>query len=270
MEFKKIRYYLVVTGLVTLMMSFKHPVSNELPVLSLNDENPFYLLINPANSNILYGENIKRLSTNMTSRSLFKGNSTTAKAEIYYENTGKIVSHFIHPVDYFVISNSKGEVSLYNTKENTVTITQSLSFSTESSYFHFFLRDKANDMGLKDLGFKLNNTKYEEGLLITTWIPSIPGKQPITSIELAHENYKPIYLGYTDMNFKLFKKIYFNDYIDLKDLMLPQVITEIEYVSEKDSVIRKTTYSDFRINENAKDELINFKIPPNAKIEKLK
>ncbi|MBN4049778.1 hypothetical protein JYT36_00965, partial [Bacteroidales bacterium AH-315-N07] len=147
------------------------------------------------------------ISTDMITRSVHQGVKTIVKAEVFYHASGKMVSHFNYPVSYTVLNNAQGEISIYDPENNSVQTMQNDIFTSTTSNFHYFVHNKTNDMGLGDLGFKLIETKFEDHLKITKWVPKITMNQKLTSIELVHDNFKPIYIGYRDINYQVIKKI---------------------------------------------------------------
>jgi len=201
-------------------------------------------------SGFYYLKNIENIRIAMTTKVLEKGKKIIIKAEIYYQaRDGKMIIHYSYPTEYFFITNSKGEAKFYDPKNNTVYKKQHFMYSSESSYFYYFLSNKMNDMGLKDLGLHLSETKFEDNLLITTWFPKIIGDGKVGKVELVHENYKPIFMAYYDTKGKILRKVYYYQYADFNNISIPLKVTEFSYLPEGDSVITKTNYSDVKIND---------------------
>ena len=209
---------------------------------------------------------VRMVSLNMETKILSQGKYVTTTAEIFYKySEGKMVVHYQKPMEYIVISNSKGEAKIYNPKRNEVTVKQGIVFETEKSLFYYFFSNRINDLGLKDLGFVLSNTRFDEGLLITTWKPGLSSEY-ISKVELVHEKYVPIYVGYYDKKGKLAKKIFYYDYFSNGSVKLPRKVVEFSYLQDGDSIINRTVYSNFRFNEEAKSTWFDFNVPSNAKI----
>ena len=212
---------------------------------------------------------IERISMNLLSKSLQNGKSITTRAEVYYRiSGGLLVTHLTSPVEYLVISNDKGEMKMYDIKTNSISQMQASDFSSENSFIHDFLLGNTNDMGLRRLGFQLKNSKAEENMMITDWIPPAETNTPINHIELVHENYSPIYMAFYGKKDKLLSKIYYSKYQKVGDLTIPLTITEFQYHPNGDSTITKRVYSDTKLNEQVNEKWLNYKIPENAKIIK--
>lgn len=209
---------------------------------------------------------VQMLSMNLVSKSLQGGNSITTKAEVYYKVSGSVlVTHIFSPVEMLVITNDKGEFKMYNVKENTISQAQAADFSSENSFIHDFLNDNTNDMGLRKMGFQLQNTKVEDNMVITSWLPPLDVSTKMTRAELVHENYLPIYMAFYGKKEKLLSKIFYYNYQKTGELNIPQTITEFQYLPNGDSTITKRNYSDIKINEQVDMKWLNYKIPDNAK-----
>ena len=57
--------------------------------------------------------------------------------------------------------------------------------------------------------------------------------------------------------------MYFYQFTELRGIVFPEAITEIDYI-EEDSIITKTTFHDFDFDNKSDLELVNFEIPENA------
>lgn len=212
---------------------------------------------------------IERISMKLTSKSLQNGKSITTQAEVYYRIAGGLlVTHITSPMEYLVITNDKGEFKMYDIKANTVSQIQGFDFSSENSFVHDFLKGNTNDMGLRKLGFILKNSKVEDNLVITNWIPPLGANPKITRVEVVHENYSPIFMSFYGKKDKPISKIYYYNYKKTGDLSLPLTITEFQYHPNGDSTVTKKTYSDILVNDQVDDKWLNYKIPANAKIAK--
>ncbi len=209
----------------------------------------------------------EKISAHMVTKTLKHGLSTTITADVFYLSDGKMVTHFINPKEFILFQNGLGELKMYDPLANSVMIDQNPVYSSESSNFYYFFSTDGNNLGLKKMGFTNTSTRFEDGLMITVWTGPASVAKELTSVELAFEGTKPIYLGYQDRNFKTVKKIFFYDFLKVGGIDFPASITEINYVTENDSIISKTTYSDFKVDDQVDLKYINYKIPDNANAE---
>ena len=90
----------------------------------------------------------------------------------------------------------------------------------------------------------------------------------IKRVELVHKGQNPIFMKYIDPSERTIKKVYYYEYTKLGSVDFPQTITQIDYVTARDSIITKTAYGALKINEQVTSTLLDFVIPANAKIIK--
>lgn len=214
----------------------------------------------------LISDNISKISLKMETKSLTKGKLLKFQSEVYYlYKEGKMITRYTYPKEYFYISNKLGEAKIYFPDKNEVYVKTDKLFTTENNVLYIFLNNKTQDMGLMDLKFKVKETRFDEGLSVTTWIPPVELLSRISKVELVHENYQPIYSAYYKDE-KIVQKIYYYDYMILNQFSLPQNITQIDYFANGDSTINKITISDLKSGLKANSQYFDFIIPEDAKI----
>lgn len=211
----------------------------------------------------------EKLSMKLTAKTLQNGKSIVTQAEVYYRvSGGLLVTHLISPLEYLVITNNKGELTMYDIKENSIMQSQAADFNSENSFIHDFLNGKTNDMGLRSRGFQITSTEVEENMVITKWTPPVELASKMNRVEIVHENYSPIYMAFYGKKEKLISKIFYYNYRKTGDLNIPLTITEFQYHPNGDSTITKRAYSEIKVNEQVDEKWLNYKIPDNAKIVK--
>ena len=141
-------------------------------------------------------ENFERISLNMQSKKVVNGKLHITNADVFYNSDGKMVTHILAPFETIIINNTKGDLSIYNPKENQVYKDYNFTQGTETSSLYFFLKDKNNELGLRTLGFKLYTSKFENGLLITNWLPPAQYMKLFSSVELVYQQGKPVFLKF--------------------------------------------------------------------------
>ncbi len=208
----------------------------------------------------------QKVSMEMLTRSMYKGKLTSLKATVFYTSAGKMVSHYQEPTEMLISNNAKGEISLYNFKDNTVIQKQNSMMSTDVNQLFYFLENNKSDLGLAKIGFALIETKFKDGLKVTVWAPPMPLVRQISKVELAHDKSNPVFLGYFDMKGKAINKAFFYDYTMVGGLQFPASVTYISFKSANDSIIAKTSYFNFKIDQQVDEQYLNFNIPANAKV----
>ncbi len=201
----------------------------------------------------------------MESRTLHKGKKVTTKAEIYFTaKDGRMLTNFTSPTEIILIVNDKGEAQHYNVKKNSVFSYQDESLSSNTQTLYYFFTGKTQDLGLPAAGFRLMKTRKEDKLVIAEWAPINP-RNDIQKIELVYDNFLPIYAGYTNNGGAILKKVYFSDYYHSSKMSIPQKITEINYLEDKDSLINQTRYFNIKEDNQAISDFFQYKVPKNAK-----
>jgi outer membrane lipoprotein-sorting protein len=214
---------------------------------------------------------IEKLSLHLESKTLKERKVVTSKSDVFYKKAGGVmVTHFTSPFEFLVFTNAKGEIKMYDPKENAVSQAANIEMSSENSFLHQFLNGNSQDLGLKSQGFKVKGTHLNEGMVVTEFVP-VEASNKISRVELVHEKYKPVFMGMFDLKGKALQKVYYSNYTQVDAYMLPLTITEITYGYQKDktdSVIVKKVYSDLKVNGAVDDSYLNYKIPSNAKVVK--
>ena len=213
-----------------------------------------------------YPQHIERVYARLESRQVQKGKSITIKSEICYDQNGDIISHFISPAEYLIISNKVGEIKLYDPTKNTIMIRQNSIFSSQTSQLYYFLNGKTDDMGLNELGFVPTKTYPESNVIVTEWKRKTADlKSSVQKVKLVSQQQHPIYMDYRNKDNRIIRKIYYSAYRKLNQFDFPAISTEIIYNDKSDSTVTRTVYSDFAINEQAVSPYFGFKIPASAK-----
>lgn len=225
----------------------------------------FFLAVFPLLAFVPSASRIEVVGVRMESKTLEKGYYYKLSANIYYRAAeGKMLTHVTYPDELVTMTNKVGEIKIYNPKDNTVAVQRDANFSTKENWLYYFLSMGSNDMGLEIRGFALYDTRFEDGLMITQWLPPPSLKNVLSKVELVHRDFKPLYIGYEKPEGGFLRKVYFTKYQPLENMNLPQKITEILFFDGKDSVITTTTFSEIQLNEKVSGQYSNFTIPLNA------
>jgi hypothetical protein len=208
-----------------------------------------------------------KISLKMESKRLYKGKLVSVKAEIYYNfEAGVMLTRYVQPSEMIFISNAKGEAKIYYPQKNSVSLKRDEILSSENNLLYYFFANKTGDMGLKDLGFKPGGTRFEENLMVVTWIPSAELAPKVNKVEVVYEQYLPIFTAYYGKNKKVSKKIFYSNYTIYEQVNLPLKITEFNYLANGDSTISRLIYSDIKVGQSANSQYFNYSIPSNARI----
>ncbi|MBA3681289.1 MAG: hypothetical protein H0W73_09020 [Bacteroidetes bacterium] len=211
--------------------------------------------------------NTDALSLNFISKILEKKKYITVEGEVYFKRQGGVLTtHLTKPFENVTIVNANGDMKNYDVLDNTLLQSSSALTSSESSYFWYFLNGNYNDLGFAKIGYVIKDTKVDDGVFITNWVPKPGLNSPIQKIEMAHEKSLPIYLEFIDAKNKPLGKIFFSSYQKIGNVNIPLKITEIAYKEKNDSTVTIKVYSNPKINNEVNLTYLDFKIPANAKV----
>ncbi len=227
-----------------------------------------FLIVISVNSSS-YAQSSKKVCIHMKSQTLQKGKILITEADQYFTfPEGKIITYFNRPDEYIFISNPLGEAKIYRPAQNNVILQSNELFTTKNNSLYFFLTNQTYDLGLKKLGLKVYDSEEDGLLLITRWQAPPHMIAQVDKIELVHENMLPIYSKYTNTKGETTLKVYFEDFVIIDNSQIPKRITEIVYLPEGDSLIKRTDYTDIKSGSGCDAEKFNFIIPENAKVTK--
>lgn len=213
----------------------------------------------------LHGQSYKgKVSVNATHQVHKKGQLFTVHSTTLYDgSTGAITCHYTSPSEFYKTINTQGETTIYVPEKNEVSFTQNSQYGSDSELLYYFVNNFTQHLGLEREGFIRNGARTEGAYYITTW-QAPAGLKPVHTVELVFENFLPVYAEYQNLSGKPLKKIYYYEYHHANHFSLPRKITEISYTSERDSTVRRTTFSDIKTGMNMEDSRFNFQIPDDA------
>jgi hypothetical protein len=225
----------------------------------------FLLVLNPGA--MLAQQTKKRMSVHMDVQRLNKGKVVKVNADIYFKYIeGLMTIHYLYPMDYVLITNKIGEAKMYVPKTNEVVVQMNEAFSSSSEAIYYFLSDKYNDLGLKESGFTMRNTRRDNEYLVSEWFPPISAASAISKVEIVSKDYLPVYSAIYNSKSLVIKKTFFSNYYTGNQGSFPQRITEIEYFKTGDSIVSRKEYTNAKFDLEASSSYFDYKIPQNAKL----
>jgi hypothetical protein len=208
------------------------------------------------------------VSFDMTRRVNAVGKTVESNATICFKENGDMITKYWAPLETMVFNNLDGEIKIYNERENSIIQSVNYHIGSSNTNFYFFLKGNTENMGLSELGFKLMDSKVEDGLIITEWASPKGFQNDVDRIELVHQNSLPVFMGHKSRKGDYLRKTFFYDYKLINGYIdFPHSITEIEYVPN-DSIISKTQFANFKFDEDVDATLLDYQIPADAKVIK--
>jgi len=180
-----------------------------------------------------------KFSVEIETRKIASGKKVTVTGSIFYDKSGRMVTHIFSPNEVVVINNQKGDLTIYNPRENVVSQQFNYSYSSETTSLYYFLKDKSNQLGLKSLGFSLAKSRYDGDYLITTWMPPQELMKSFKEAELVYKNNIPVYLKFINHKNKPIKKAYYYNFKKVFNANFPQAITQIFIPKTETAALKK-------------------------------
>jgi len=203
-----------------------------------------------------------RVTADVRSVSVNAGQKVTVEKRLFLRNTGRLVIEQTRPEHLIYVTNSLGEMKIYNPEKNQVMIVSDAEASSGKELLSMFMNNGYVDMGLPLYGYKQTKVQEVDGQTVKTFTPTADNKG-VAKIELVFERQLPVCMVYYGHKGKAIRKVFFSRYISDR-MVMPTRITEIEYTSPRDSIVRLSTYSNFLYDNDAISPMFDYKIPDKA------
>ena len=205
----------------------------------------------------------QRLSVDVEEVSVAGGQKVTVTRSIFLHPDGRMVVEQHRPDRNICITNALGEMQLYTPRKNEVVVVNGKEVSSGNDLVAIFASGAYVDMGLPLYGYTQSGVRREEGLTIKTFEPKGGSREGAAKVELVFQNQLPICMVYYDGSGKTLRKLYFSRY-EYGQIALPMRVTEVEYTSPTDSLVRLSRYSNLRFGSDATSEMFDFQVPADA------
>lgn len=197
-----------------------------------------------------------RIEAEFTIKEISENQSITVGKVFYDINIGEI---------YFQVHYPRKEILVYTDSFLCKIIDDKIvEKSTTSNYlkhnlFNMVLENKMEYYGMRNSPYGLVNTVAEKDQIITTWEPPKTKKSNKGIIKLSQKDKLIHGLISYDNKGEILAKQFFEDYLNIGGLMIPQKVTQIGYF-ESPTVYKITTYRNFKLNnfEDEKNYSYNF------------
>ena len=203
-----------------------------------------------------------RLSVDVQSVQVAGGKKMTTERSICLHTDGRMIVEQFRPTHHVTITNTLGEMRLYDPKTNEVAIVSDEELASNKEIVAIFASGSYVDMALPMYGYTQSSIRSEDGLLIKTFVPK--SVSATAMVELVFQNHLPICMVYYNAKGEAMRKLYFSRY-QYDRLPIPMRITEIEYTTKRDSLVRLSTYSNLLFDSQAQSPLFDFQVPADAK-----
>lgn len=206
-----------------------------------------------------------KMSADVVVRQLYKNKLIKIQKQIFFTFNGNLVVHYTYPQEYYMITNSLGETSVYQPSVNEVMYITDKTLSSQTEIFSLFMTPNFSDLNLTNLGFVLKGTKKEGTNIVKIFTPTQSIDKNIKQVKVVCKKDQPIYSAFYSKDNRITKKTYYTDYIVFPNISFPTVITQISYDSKGDSVINKEEFKNIKTSNFPVSSCFNYKIPKGAK-----
>lgn len=202
-----------------------------------------------------------RLSVDVTTVQVSEGKKVTTQRSLYLNPDGRLVAEQHKPMHLISLTNALGEMRIYDPKNNEVAVINDKELASSKEIVSIFSSGAYTDMALPLYGFDQSDTRREDGLIIKTFVPKAIGT--VAKVELVFSDRLPICMIYYNGAGESLRKVYFSRY-EYGRIPMPMRVTEIEYTSQRDSLVRLSTYSNLLFGAEASSEMFDYVIPKDA------
>lgn len=203
-----------------------------------------------------------RLSVDEKCVQVAQGKKRTTERTIYLHADGRMVMEQHTPAHTIALSNSLGEVRLYHPQTGEVVVMNDKEMASTREMVAVFASGAYTDMALPLYGYTQSEIRRDGRVMVKTFEPKNAG--PVAKVEVAFENHLPICMIYFNGKGEEVRKLYFSRY-EYGRTPMPMRITEVEYTTKRDSLVRLTTYSNLLFDEAADSAMFDWQVPTDAK-----
>lgn len=204
----------------------------------------------------------QRVSIDVKTVQVSEGKRVTTERSLYLHPDGRLVVEQSKPMRIISLTNSLGEMRIYDPQNNQVAAINNPEMSSSREMVAIFSSGDYADMALSDYDFLQSDVRTENGLVIKTY-NARRSEKGVASVELVFQNHLPICMIYYDAGGNTLRKVYFSRY-EYGRIPMPMRITEIEYTTPRDSTVRLSTYSNLLTGKEANSTMFDFQIPAEA------
>lgn len=204
----------------------------------------------------------QRLSVDVTTVQVAQGKKITTSRSLYLHPDGRLVVEQHAPLHLISLTNRLGEMRIYDPSNNQVAAINNREMASNKEMVSIFSSGDYADMELNNYGFAQSDVRNEDGLIIKTF-NTLGNTNGVHTVELVFQKQVPICMIYYGGGGEVMRKVYFSRY-EYGRIPMPMRITEIEYTSPQDSLVRLSTYTNLLTGREASSEMFDFQIPADA------
>lgn len=188
------------------------------------------------------------------------------EGRLYYQGSGMTVVRIKEPVDQWVIYEKNDMTIFYPEEKRAFRIM--FKFPVSVPFFQALIGVTQEDFGLIDLGYVMSRYEREGTKLLAIWAPPQGASKYLGEFSLEYQDNKLISSEVKDPKGKTISKSIYRNHIRFGFYFVPMEIFTIHYSnSHRSSELVRFKNPNF--NTPLPEEIVNFKIPNNIKMERI-
>lgn len=152
------------------------------------------------------------------------------------------------------------DTSIYHIENSKVMGRQSTPPVAEFSMFHLALNSQLSSFGFKNSALTIEKIERANDMVITTWAVPQKAAKLFGKIKTSTKNNRLNGIIFIDVEGKILKKQFFNNYKNFNGIEFPQEVIEIIYINGKENY-QVTTYKNIVIDDITEGAIYNYHIP---------
>lgn len=206
-------------------------------------------------SSSLGAQNYYRISGDFSIKSKSENTAQLVIGRFYFDkNEGKIVHDNLFPENARWVTY---DTNIYKIVDNTIVSRQLIPDFTVFSMYNMALNNKMDNFGLDGSFYSLDKVENEGGLVISTWVPQKSLSKVSGNILISSKDNNIYGIVFFNIEGKILKKQFFEDYSIYSGLAFPGKIVEITYVDDKE-IYQITTYKNILVNDHSEEDMYRF------------
>lgn len=196
------------------------------------------------------------------------GEKETVSGMVYCQPPDKIFLRVTSPVNQWMVFEGKVTTIYYPADTQAFIITS--RFSSYPPFVQGFLGAAEKDYGLSGLGYTLRDYEVQGDTLLSYWVPPKALSRFMGETILKIRDDKIIHTESKSARGKTLRRSANKNHALWNGTYFPMEIVTTEYYSATDSTLEKVVFSDPNFNPALPEEVVNFQIPPDAKVKEVR
>lgn len=200
-------------------------------------------------------QNYYRICGDFSIKSKSEDKAQLVMGRFYYDiNEKKIIHNNTFPEKAKWVT---ADTSIYKIVDNAIVSRQTIPDFTPFSIYNIVLTNKLDNFGLDGSYYKLDKVEHEGDMVISTWVPQKSLRKVAGDILISSKNNNIYGVVFRNIDGKLLKKQFFEEYAIYNGLAFPGRIVEITYVDGKE-IYQITTYKNILVNDHGEEDMYHF------------